>query len=79
VLYLSDGRFALIEFKLGSSDIDEGAKHLLEIERLIVEANKRETHSPIRLPDVKMVITAPQYGYRRDDGVLVIPIGCLKP
>ncbi|MGI6137039.1 MAG: ATP-binding protein [Clostridiales bacterium] len=79
VLHLNDGRFALIEFKLGSSEIDDGAKHLLEIERLIKEANKLETQSPIRLPDLKIVITATQYGYRRDDGVFVVPIGCLKP
>lgn len=79
VLHLNDGRFALIEFKLGSSEIDDGAKHLLEIERLIKEVNKMETQSPIRLPDLKIVITATQYGYRRDDGVFVVPIGCLKP
>ena len=35
VLHLNDGRYALIEFKLGSHEIDEGAKHLNEIERLI--------------------------------------------
>jgi hypothetical protein len=28
--------------------------------------------------DLKLVITGTEYGYRRDDGVLVIPIGCLK-
>ena len=35
VLHLNDGRYALIEFKLGSHEIDDGAKHLNEIERLI--------------------------------------------
>lgn len=42
VLHLEDGRFALIECKLGSSEIDEGAKHLLELKRLIQEHNKTE-------------------------------------
>lgn len=32
----------------------------------------------MRLPDLKIIITATGYGYKRDDGVLVIPIGCLK-
>ena len=32
VLHLRDGRYALIEFKLGSSDIEDGAKHLTELE-----------------------------------------------
>lgn len=78
VLHLKDGRYALIEFKLGSSEIDIGAKHLCEIERLITEYNKTEKQVPLRVPDLKMIITATEYGYRRDDGVYVIPIGCLK-
>ena len=41
VLHLDDGRYALIEFKLGSDEIDLGATHLCEIERLIGEYNKK--------------------------------------
>ncbi len=78
VLHLKDGRYALLEFKLGSKEIDDGAKHLLEIENLIKEYNKKEKQCPLRLPDLKIVITGSQYGYKRDDGVFVIPIGCLK-
>lgn len=33
---------------------------------------------PMRLPDLKIVITGTKYGYKLDNGVLVIPIGCLK-
>ena len=78
VLHLDDGRYALIEIKLGQSEVDEGAKHLCEIENLIKECNAREKQTPLRLPDLKLVITGTQYGYKRDDGVFVIPIGCLK-
>ena len=78
VLHLNDGRYALLEFKLGSKDIEEGAKHLIEIENLIKQYNEKEKQCPLRLPDLKIVITGIQYGYRREDGVLVIPIGCLK-
>lgn len=78
VLHLEDGRYALMEFKLGSSEIDEGAKHLCEIERLVKEHNEKEKQCPLRLPDLKIVVTGTEYGYRREDGVLVIPIGCLK-
>lgn len=78
VLHLSDGRYALIEFKLGSYEIDDGAKHLNEIERLIKEHNEKEKQCPLRLPDLKMVITGAQYGYKREDEVYVVPIGCLK-
>ena len=78
VLHLEDGRYALIEIKLGQHEIDDGARHLNEIERLIKEYNKKETQVPLRLPDLKIVITGTQYGYKREDGVYVIPIGCLK-
>ena len=78
VLHLDDGRYALIEFKLGQTEVEEGAKHLCEIENLVKEYNLKEKQCPIRMPDLKLVITGTEYGYRRDDGVLVIPIGCLK-
>ncbi len=78
VLHLEDGRYALIEFKLGEHDVNEGAKHLCEIERLLKEYNQVEKQVPLRLPDLKIIITASEYGYKRNDGVLVIPIGCLK-
>ena len=78
VLHLKDGRYALLEFKLGTKEIDEGAKHLCEIERLINEYNQKEKQCPLRLPDLKIIITGSQFGYKRDDGVFVIPIGCLK-
>ena len=78
VLHLNDGRYALLEFKLGTKEIEVGAKHLLEIEDLIKKHNEKEMQCPLRLPDLKIVITGAQYGYRRPDGVFVIPIGCLK-
>lgn len=79
VLHLSDGRYALIEFKLGSHEIDDGARHLCKIESLVRKHNESETQVPQRLPDLKLVITGTQYGYRRDDDVLVVPIGCVGP
>ena len=78
VLHMEDGRYAICEVKLGQDDVDEGAKHLVEMERLIQEYNKKEKQVPLRLPTLKIVITGTEYGYRREDGVLVIPIGCLR-
>ena len=78
VLHLNDGRYAIIECKLGTKEIEEGARHLLEIEKLIRKYNEAEKQCPLRIPDLKIVLTGSQYGYRRPDGVLVIPIGCLK-
>ncbi len=78
VLHLRDGKYALIEFKLGSSDIDYGAQHLTEIESLIKKYNETEKQCKLRLPDLKIVITGTQYAYQRPDDVFVIPIGCLR-
>ena len=78
VLHLNDGRYALIEFKLGENEVNDAAKHLCEIERLVAEYNEKEKNCPMLLPSLKLVITATEYGYKREDGVFVIPIGCLK-
>lgn len=78
VLHLADGRYALIECKLGSREVDEGASHLLEIRRLITEFNKREPQEPLQLPNLMIVLTGGHMAYTRPDGVKVIPLACLK-
>ena len=78
VLHLEDGRYALIECKLGSREIDDGAKHLLELKRLIQEHNETEKQVPIREPDLLIVMTGGTMAYTRPDGVKVIPLACLK-
>ena len=78
VLHLADGRYALIECKLGSHDIDNGAGHLLELKRLIGEHNRKEVQVPIREPDLLIVMTGGHIAYTRPDGVKVIPLSCLK-
>lgn len=73
VVHLRDGRYGLIEIKLGGDKlINEGASTLLEL------ANKIDT-TKMKKPSFMMVLTATgDYAYRREDGVLVVPIGCLK-
>lgn len=78
VLHLGDGRYALIECKLGSREIEDGAGHLLELKRLIREHNEKEKQIPIREPDLMIVFTGGKIAYTRPDGVKIIPIGCLK-
>ena len=78
VLHLADGRYALIECKLGSKETEEGAKHLLEIKRLIREHNLQGKQVPLREPDLMIILTGGRYAYRRDDGVLIIPLATLK-
>ena len=79
VLHLKDGRYALIEIKLGSFEIEEGATHLLEMKELIRKYNETEKQCPLAEPDILMVVTGGEFAYTRDDGVHVVPISSLKP
>lgn len=78
VLHLQNGKYALIEIKLGVSEIEKAAANLNKIEKLIIEKNQESKKELIRKPDLKIILTASEYGYKRPDGVYVIPIGCLK-
>lgn len=78
VLHIADGRYALIEFKLGSAEIEEGAKHLLKIKELVKAYNQKEKQVPLREPDLLMIITGGNIAYTREDGVKIVPIACLK-
>ena len=71
IIRLNDGRWAPVEVKLGSKEIEEAAKHLLELKEKIDTSKVGE-------PSFMMILTGGQYAYRRDDGVYVVPIGCLK-
>ncbi len=72
VIRLHDGRWAPVEVKLGSSEIEEAAAHLITLQ-------KRIDTDKVGQPSFKMVLTGGQFAYKRNDGVLVVPIGCLKP
>ena len=78
VLHLDDGRYSLVECKLGSNDIEEGAKHLTELRDLIRRHNEKEEQMPIREPDLLIILTGGKMAYTRPDGVKIIPLGCLK-
>lgn len=67
-----DGRWAAFEVKLGFNRIDEGAANLHKFV-------KRIDTSRCGPPAALGVIVGSGYGYRREDGVHVIPIGALGP
>lgn len=64
----------MIEIKLGSdTGINEGVKNLLKLEKKI-DTDKMNP------PAFKMIVVGrTNYAYQRDDGILIVPIGCLKP
>ena len=71
VVALRDGRWGAIEVKLGNKQTEVAAENLLKLKSKIDTEKMGD-------PSFLMVITGGQYAYRRDDGVLVVPIGCLK-
>ena len=73
VVHLRNGKFGLVEIKLGGDKlIEEGASTLKTL------ANKIDTNR-LKSPAFLMVLTATgKFAYRREDGVYVVPIGCLK-
>jgi predicted AAA+ superfamily ATPase len=71
VVQLRDGPWAAIEVKMGAIEIDRAADNL---NKLAAKVDVNVMTPPVFL----MVLTATQYAYRRPDGVLVVPIGCLR-
>ena len=74
VVHLRNGKYGLIEIKLGGDRlIEEGALNLIDMKTKI-DTNKMQA------PSFLLVLTGVgDYAYCRHDGVCVVPIGCLKP
>lgn len=71
IVKLYDGRWAAIEIKLGLKQIEEAASNLIKLSQKI-DTDKMSK------PAFLMVLTGGQVAYKRPDGVLVVPISCLK-
>lgn len=73
VVHLRNGKYGLIEIKLGGDTlINEGAANLKKL------LEKIDT-TKMKAPSFLMVLTGVgQYAYKREDGILIVPIGCLK-
>ena len=71
IIKLFDGRWAAIEVKLGNKQIEEAAKNLIKLSQKV----NVEKMNP---PSFLMVLTGGNVAYKRPDGVLVVPISCLK-
>lgn len=72
ILALNDGRWGAVEVKLGSRQIEEAAEHLKELAAKV-------DNEKMGKPSFLMVLTGGELVYKREDGVYIVPIGCLKP
>ena len=72
VITLRDGSWGAVEVKLGSQErIEEGERNLLKLASSIGNEMKK--------PSFLMVLTATRIAYRTENGVWVVPLGCLGP
>ena len=73
VVHLRNGKYGLIEIKLGGDKLVEDGAESLKTMALKIDTDKMQA------PSFLMVLTGVgDYAYRRRDGVYVVPIGCLK-
>ena len=72
IVQLRDGRWGAIEIKLGEGQVEQAATNL---KRFSEQIDSQRSGAPVFLA----VICSKGYGYRRSDGVVVVPIGALGP
>lgn len=72
IIYLDNGKWGVIEVKLGGNEAQEiVAKNLLKIKSIVYEKE-------MGIPSFLMILTGTKYAFKRKDGVLVVHLGCLK-
>ncbi len=71
IVQLNDGRWGAIEVKMGSHQFDQAANNLITLSNKIDEKKMMK-------PSFLAIITATEYAYTREDGVLILPLGVLK-
>ena len=73
VVHLRSGVYGLIEIKLGGDNlINEGVENLIKMK------NKIDTEKMNNPAFLMVLIATGKYAYQREDGVYIVPIGCLK-
>jgi uncharacterized protein len=69
IIELDDGRWGAIEVKLGENEVEKAATNLKKLSNINIKSK----------PSFLMIVTSTQMAYQRQDGVHVVPVGCLKP
>lgn len=72
IVEAADGRWIAVEVKLGQQRVDEAARSLLSFARKVDSPRTPD-------PEALVVVTTGGFAYRREDGVLVVPITMLGP
>jgi hypothetical protein len=71
IITLPDGRWGAVEIKMGQRQVDEAANNLLNL--------KKKVNTDVMQPPVfLMVLTGNGFAMKLENGVIVVPITCLK-
>lgn len=73
VIHFNNGKYALVETKLGGTKIKEAEVHLNTLKNLILEGEPK-----LGPPEFMMIITGTNMAYTTDSGILVVPIGASR-
>jgi predicted AAA+ superfamily ATPase len=71
IVHLKDGRWGAVEVKMGAKEIEIATENLKTLREKINLDKMKE-------PSFLMVLTARELGYKRNDGVYIVPIGALR-
>lgn len=77
VLFLSNGKYALIQARLGEKDAKLGEKQLLDLKKKILIYDSRHPDKMIGLPSFLLVVTNGGKACRGKSGVYYCPLSCL--
>jgi len=78
VIHFNNGKYGLIQTKLGSTQTEHGVEKLRKLRDLIKYQNRKSGRTIVVEPDFYMVVNNGETAFTTTDGILVVPIGCLK-
>ncbi|MDR3121990.1 MAG: DUF4143 domain-containing protein [Clostridiales bacterium] len=78
VIHFNNGKYGLIQTKLGAGQTEHGVEKLRELRALIQNKNKKSGRIIVTEPDFYMVVNGGETAFTTTDGIYVTPIGCLR-
>jgi predicted AAA+ superfamily ATPase len=71
IVQLADGRWGAVEIKMGVDEIEDASDNLLKLKKVIDTKKMNE-------PSFLLILTGTEYAFQMDNGVWIVPLGCLK-
>ena len=71
IIQLADGRWGAIEIKMGAGEVENASENLQKLKKAVDTEKMNE-------PSFLAVITGTEHAFQMDDGIWIIPLGCLR-